>query len=223
MAISRTVTKYGRRRYYRGYRRYRNVSNSYFRTRVEGVYTITFPTTQQAGQPIFAENNSLNTVTFNRLFSSSQYYGSLTSMFGYYKVSGVLMEVAPGANNYKGLTTVGLNVLLGFRFGQDGAMTYQQLVADNNSIILGLNTNKRKYASTMGSNGWTSTASLNSLGSFSVASSIASTLSNAPSWTCRLSVYMIFKKSNSTFSPTKVIPLKLFGPGVTSIKTPETL
>ena len=195
MAISRTVTKYGRRRYSRGYRRYRNVSNSYFRTRVEGVYTITFP--DQAGGPIFGENQRLNTVTFNTLFQSSQYYGSLTSMFGYYKVSGVLMEVTPGPNNFKGITMVGLNVLLGFRFGQDGAMTYKELVADNNSIILGLNTNKRKYASTMGSNGWTSTAASNVMGTFSVSSSIASTNAIAPSWTCRLAVYMIFKKSNA--------------------------
>ena len=196
MAVTKKTTTYGRKRYYRyGYRRYRSVSNSYFRTRVEGVYTITFPTTQQSGQPLFAENNGLSTVTFNTLFSSSQYYGSLTSMFGYYKVSGVLMEVAPGANIYKGLTTVGLNVLVGFRFGQAGAMSYQELVADNNSILLGINTNKRKYASTMGSNGWTSTAENNILGAFSVASSLDSVMVSAPSWTCRLAVYMIFKKS----------------------------
>ena len=196
MAVTKKTTTYGRKRYYRyGYRRYRSVSNSYFRTRVEGVYTITFPTTQQSGQPLFAENNGLSTVTFNTLFSSSQYYGSLTSMFGYYKVSGVLMEVAPGANIYKGLTTVGLNVLVGFRFGQAGAMSYQELVADNNSILLGINTNKRKYASTMGSNGWTSTSENNVLGAFSVASSLDSVMVSAPSWTCRLAVYMIFKKS----------------------------
>ena len=163
MVVTKKTTTYGRKRYYRRYRRYRSVSNSYFRTRVEGVYTITFPTTQQSGQPLFAENNGLSTVTFNTLFSSSQYYGSLTSMFGYYKVSGVLMEVAPGANIYKGLTTVGLNVLVGFRFGQAGAMSYQELVADNNSILLGINTNKRKYSSTMGSNGWTSTSENNVL------------------------------------------------------------
>ena len=196
MAVTKKTTTYGRKRYYRyGYRRYRSVSNSYFRTRVEGVYTITFPTTQQSGQPLFAENNGLSTVTFNTLFSSSQYYGSLTSMFGYYKVSGVLMEVAPGANIYKGLTTVGLNVLVGFRFGQAGAMSYQELVADNNSILLGINTNKRKYASTMGSNGWTSTSENNVLGAFSVASSLNSVMVSAPSWTCRLAVYMVFKKS----------------------------
>lgn len=187
--------KYGRRYYYRrGFRRYKNVSNTYFRARVEGVYTIAFP--EQAGTPIFVENNQLNTVTFNTLFSSSQYYGSLTSMFGYYKVSGVLMEITPGQNNFKGITVVGLNVLLGFNFGKGGAMTYQQLVADNNSIMLGINTNKRKYTSTMGSNGWTSTAENNALGSFSVAASINSTYTIAPSWTCRLAVYMLFKKSN---------------------------
>ena len=195
MAIGkRTVTKYARRRYARGYRRYRSVSNSYFRTRVEGVYTIAFPSAQ-VGEPVFAENNGLRMVTFNTLFQSSQYYGSLVSMFGYYKVSGVLMEVAPGSNNFKGLNQIGINVLLGFRFGKDTAMTYKELVADNNSILLGINSNKRKYASTMGSNGWTSTAENNSMGAFSVAASMQSDMANAPSWTCRLAVYMIFKKS----------------------------
>ena len=197
MVTTKKTTTYGRKRYYYryGYQRYRNVSNIYFRTRVEGIFTITFPSLQD-GDPVFAENNGLNTVAFNKLFNSSQYYGSLTSMFGYYKVSGVLMEVVPGSNNFKGLNAIGLTVLLGFRFGQVGSMTYQELVADNNSIILGINSNKRKYASTMGSNGWVSTAVGNSVGAFSIASSIQTNMNNAPSWTCRLSVYMIFKKSN---------------------------
>ena len=105
MAIGKkTVTRYARRRYARGYRRYRSVSNSYFRTRVEGVYIIVFPSAQ-VGEPVFAENNGLRMVTFNTLFQSSQYYGSLVSMFGYYKVSGVLMEVAPGSNNFKATIT----------------------------------------------------------------------------------------------------------------------
>ena len=199
MATTNTTTA-ARKRYYRryyryGYRRYRSVSNSYFRTRVEGVFTVTFPSLQD-GNPVFAENNGLSTVTFKKLFTSSQYYGSLTSMFGYYKVSGVLMEVVPGSNNFKGLNAIGLNVLLGFRFGQIGAMSYNELVADNNSIILGINSNKRKYASTMGSNGWVATTDTNaSLGAFSIASSIQTNMNDSPSWTCRLSVYMIFKKS----------------------------
>ena len=190
----KTETRYARRRYRYGYRRYRSVSNIYFKARVEGVYTITFP--EQAGGAIFAENQQMNMVPFSTLFSSSQYYGSLTSMFGFYKVSGVLMEVTPGQNNFKGISVVGLNVLLGFRFGQQGAMTYKELTADNNSIVLGINTNKRKYTSTMGSNGWTPTAQHNPMGSFSVASSINSDYTIAPSWTCKLAVYMIFKKSN---------------------------
>ena len=198
MAITKTVTKYGRRRYARRYRRYRNVSNVYFPCRVEGVYTIAFPNTQSGGGPIFAENGQLSIVSFLSLFQASQYYGSFTNMFGYYKVTGVLMEVTPGPNNYKGFNTLGLNVLLGFRFGKTTAMNYQELVADNNSIVLGVNTIKRKYASAMGSTGWTPVSStMNSMGSFSVASSLDSNLVNAPSWTCRLAVYMLFKKSNA--------------------------
>ena len=197
MAMTKTVTRYGRRRYYRRYRRYRNVSNVYFPCRVEGVYTIAFPNTQSGGGPIFAENGQLTTVSFMSLFQASQYYGSFTNMFGFYKVTGVSMEVTPGPNNYKGFNVLGLNVLLGFRFGKTTVMSYKELVADNNSIVLGVNTIKRKYASTMGSNGWTSIAEGGSMGSFSVASSLESTLANAPSWTCKLAVYMLFKKSNA--------------------------
>ena len=197
MAMTKTVTKYGRRRYARRYRRYRNVSNVYFPCRVEGVFTIAFPNTQSGGGPIFAENGQLSIVSFVSLFQASQYYGSLTNMFGYYKVTGVLMEVTPGPNNYKGFDAVGLNVLLGFRFGKTTVMTYQELVADNNSIVLGVNTIKRKYASAMGSNGWTPTSTMNSMGSFSVASSVNMSLTYAPTWTCKLAVYMLFKKSNA--------------------------
>ena len=196
MVMTKTVTKYGRRRYARRYRRYRNVSNVYFPCRVEGVYTIAFPNTESGGGPIFAENGQLTTVSFMSLFQASQYYGSFTNMFGYYKVTGVLMEVTPGPNNYKGFNVLGLNVLLGFRFGKSRVMTYQELVADNNSIVLGVNTIKRKYASAMGSNGWTSTGENSTMGAFSVGSSLNSTLSNAPSWTCKLAVYMLFKKTN---------------------------
>ena len=196
MAMTKTVTRYGRRRYARRYRRYRNVSNVYFPCRVEGVYTIAFPNTQSGGGPIFAENGQLSLVSFLSLFQASQYYGSFTNMFGYYKVTGVLMEVTPGPNNYKGFNVLGLNVLLGFRFGKSRVMTYQELVADNNSIVLGVNTIKRKYASALGSNGWTSTGENNTMGAFSVGSSLNSTLANAPSWTCKLAVYILFKKTN---------------------------
>ena len=195
MAMTKTVTRYGRRRYARRYRRYRNVSNVYFPCRVEGVFTIAFPNTSSGGGPIFAENGQLTTVSFMSLFQASQYYGSLTNMFGFYKVSGVSMEVTPGPNNYKGFNVLGLNVLLGFRFGKTHVMSYKELVADNNSIVLGVNTIKRKYTSTMGSNGWISTSEGGSMGSFSVGSSLESTLSQAPTWTCKLAVYMLFKKS----------------------------
>ena len=186
-----------RRTYRRYYRRYRSVSNVYFPCRVEGVFTIAFPNTPSGGQPIFAENGQLAIVSFVSLFQASQYYGSLTNMFGYYKVTGVLMEVTPGPNNFKGFDAAGLNVLLGFRFGKTNVITYKELVADNNSIVVGVNTIKRKYASAMGSNGWTPVTSGGSMGSFSVAFSLNSTLSNASSWTCKLSVYMLFKKSNA--------------------------
>ena len=198
MAVTKKTTTYRRRPYRRYYRRYRSVSNVYFPCRVEGVFTIAFPNTPSGGQPIFAENGQLAIVSFVSLFQASQYYGALTNMFGYYKVTGVLMEVTPGPNNFKGFDAAGLNVLLGFRFGKTTAMTYQELVADNNTIVVGVNTIKRKYASAMGSTGWTPvTSTMNSMGSFCLASSVDTSLQYGPTWTCRLAVYMLFKKSNA--------------------------
>ena len=190
----RTVTKYGRRRYARGYRRYRSLSNQYFRAKIEGVYTIAFPT--QDGNPVFAEPNA-ESITFGAVFSSSQYYGSLTSMFGYYKVYGVAMEVVPGPRNFKGTANVGNKVFVGFKCGTSTTMGYHELVASNNSIMLGVDTRTRKYSSTMGSVGWVSLSdTIDNVGNFSVASSTTGTLDRQPTWTCKFSLYMMFKKVN---------------------------
>ena len=193
--VKKTVTRYGRRRYARyGYRRYRTLSNQYFRTRIEGVYTIAFP--QASGDPVFAENEN-KVLSFMDIYYGSQYYGSLASMFGYMKVTGASMEVTPGPTNYKGTATVGAKVLVGFRFGNNAYQNYHQLVANNNSILLGVDTTKRKYSPAMGGNGWFGANETGvALGSFSVASSITGTLSTMPTWTCRLCIYMLFKKSN---------------------------
>ena len=146
VTTKRTVTSYGRRRYYRGYRRYRSLANQYFRAKIEGVYTIAFPT--QVGNVVFAEPNAAS-ITFGSIFSSSQYYGSLTSMFGYYKVYGVSMEVVPGPRNFVSGQAVGYKIFVGFKCGTSTTMTYNELVASNNAIMLGGSVRTRKYSSKM--------------------------------------------------------------------------
>ena len=179
----RTVTKYARRRYYRnGYRRYRSLSNQYFKAKIEGVYTIAWPT--EIAAPVFAEPNAAS-ITFGSVFSNSQYYGSLTAMFGYCKVYGVSMEVVPGSSNYNGkLSYVGAKTFVGFKCGTSTTMSYNELVASNTSILLGIGTGVRRYSSVMGSTGWLSVSDdINNLGNFSVASSITGTLDRQPTWT----------------------------------------
>ena len=196
MAISKmSVTRYRRRRYYRGYRRYRSLTDQYFRTRIEGVYTIAFPS--NTGDPVFAEENN-NSVSFWNIFGGSQYYSSLTMMFGYFKITGVAMEVIPGPKNFEGTSTVGAKTLVGIQFGSSSGMGYHRLVADNNSILLGVLTKSRKYVSTMGATDWlpcTANTEVSPIGCFAVASSITGTLTNQPTWTCKFSLYMVFKKS----------------------------
>ena len=189
----RTVTKYWRRRYARGYRRYRGLSNQYFRAKIEGVYTIAFPA--EAGQPVFAETEQ-SVLRFTQVFSSSQYFGSLIAMFGYMKLTGVCMEVTPGPKNYAGTANVGTKILVGYSYGSSTFQNYNELVANNNSIVLGVDTTKRKYSPAMGANGWLNAGTSESLGAFSVASSLNGTLTTMPTWTCRFSLYLIFKKTN---------------------------
>lgn len=194
MAMKRT-TALRRRSYRRYYRRYRSVSNQYFPCRVEGVYTIGFPTTEDGAPRFFdAAGNYNYVVTFATLFSNSQYYGSLVNMFGYYKVTGVRMEVQPHVDNAGGVKQQ-RPVLLGFRTGSVAQMTYPELVADNNSLFLGTSAQK-KYVSIMNSSGWGPTNTEQVVGAFSVGSSTTSMNSRYPSWSCKLCVYILFKKSN---------------------------
>ena len=184
-----------RRTYRRYYRRYRSVSNQYFPCRVEGVYTIAFPG-DSSGTPRFYDTSSNYSyvVSFATLFRGSQYYGSLVKMFGYYKVTGVKMEVQPHLDNAANVRQPG-PILLGFRTGSVVQMTYNELVADNNSLFLGTSANK-KYVSTMNSSGWGPTNTEQVVGAFSVSSPGVSTTTNAPTWACKLCVYILFKKSN---------------------------
>ena len=192
VTTKKTVTRYARRRYARGYRRYRSLSNVYFPCRVEGVYTISFPDT--SGQPRFydASQNWSFIVPFAALFKSSQYYGSFVNMFGFYKVTGVKLEVQTHIDNLANVRQLA-PVILGFRTGSVAQMTYNELVADNNSLFLGTSPNKR-YVSTMNSQGWGPTNTEQVVGAFSVATSITSTVSTMPTWSCELCVYIRFSK-----------------------------
>ena len=195
MVATTKRTAYRRRPYRRYYRRYRSVSNQYFPCRVEGVYSIGFPTSEDGAPRFFDAAGNYNfVVTFATLFSGSQYYGSLVNMFGYYKVTGVKMEVEPHLDNSGGVKQL-RPVLLGFRTGSIAQMTYAELVADNNSLFLGTSPNK-KYVTTMNSQGWGPTNTEQVVGAFSVGSSVTSIASRYPSWSCKLCVYILFKKSN---------------------------
>ena len=189
------MTAYRRRSYRRYYRRYRSVSNQYFPCRVEGVYTIAFPGDAAGTARFFdASQNWSSVVPFSTLFSNSQYYGSLVKMFGYYKVTGVRMEVQPHWDNSGNIRQLN-PILIGFKTGSIAQMTYAELIADNNSLFLGTSPNK-KYISTMNSSGWGPANTDQVVGAFSVSSPGVSTTTSAPTWACKLCVYILFKKSN---------------------------
>jgi hypothetical protein len=166
---------------------------NYFRARVEMVFNIGFP--NEGGSVFFSEVNSPS-VTCSQIFRSSQYFGFLSNAFGYFKLTGLLIEVVPQSINFT-VPTNGFAVLLGFGFGQTNSQSYNALAADNNTLLLGSNTNSRRYISTWNSIGWKSTKENDeAYGLFSVASNVNGPNNRAPSWSVRLSLYLAFKKSN---------------------------
>ena len=179
-----------RRRYFR---RYKSVSMNYFRAKVEMVVNIGYP---DNGGSIYFSEVVAPSISCNQLFQSSQYYGFLSNAFGYFKVTAVSMEVVPQSINFT-IQTNGFAVLLGFAFGQTVAQNYNALAADNNTLLLGSNTNSRRYISTWNSIGWKSTKeNTEAYGLFSVAGNVNAANNRAPSWSARLSLYLAFKKSN---------------------------
>lgn len=179
----------------RKFRRYRQPSMNYFKIRIEQCMNLTFPSA--SGEIYIAEmGEGIRTMTFNSIFSSSTFYGTIVQAFGYYKITGFALEVVPNCQNLSLTNTNTANVVGGFIFGTDVVPTYQIITAHNDSILLNPVAGMRKYVNTLGSNGYHAVKDTTNIGVLSFCSSMNGTIANSPRWAIKASFYISLKKCN---------------------------
>lgn len=196
---SRTYKK--RRRYAKRYRRYKEpfVSN-YLRVKGEANGKLVFPDAGGFPRIIFTNQGgqvAANSYAFTYLLNRLTFTLSLSSMFGFYKMVGTVLEVWPDAQNFNGTRQVNNEpvTVFGIRPGSDEVPTFAQLRSMNSSMVLSSTQYQRKYNSFLGFFGdWTG-SDRSPLGTIACISEPAGTALNSPSWTFKITVYIIYKKS----------------------------
>lgn len=163
------MAKGKKRRYRRGYRRYKQISTNYLRVKVEYFdrlsYQVFNPFTQDAirnGGPMIFLNKSGEAQADNRRFvslgqiqSSYTYDNALTNLFSYYRPTGIRIEVVPEARNnslpqeyvYNEIHYVipSVYAVVSYRAGNNTAQTLGEAKANNQSIVLNANEKVSRY------------------------------------------------------------------------------
>ena len=125
------------------------------RTKCEYTTTLTFPNTQNPGQPYFSntEGGNRNWINFADMMKKYAKNDQLREMFAWVSVTGVKLEALPHSVNVGAnvatQTPVTLAILPGVN-GQEQNMTYDQLVCVNTSILLDPTQRQSRYWSWRG-------------------------------------------------------------------------
>ena len=143
------MAKYRKKRYYkRFYKRYRRISENYFRARVEATGKVVFPPNQN-GQPTLALTNEINksSIAFSEFLGQTTYINMLKGMFSFYRMTGITIECVPDAANTNGQRAIIAEpvVMIAPRAGDNGAMNYGEVKSINTAILLNPTQSTRKY------------------------------------------------------------------------------
>lgn len=163
------MAKGKKRKYYRRYKRYRQISSNYLRVKVEYfdrlAYQAYSPFSNEAirdgGPMIFLRKASIEGINNRRFISlgeiqtSYTYDNALTNLFSYYRPTGIRIEVVPEArNNSLPQDFVANNIhhviptvyaVISYRAGNNNAQTLGEAVANNQSIVLNANEKSSRY------------------------------------------------------------------------------
>ena len=181
------MAKYRRRRYYKknGYKRYRRISENYFRVRAEATGKIVFPP-NQAGQPHIYLTNEIkkSSVTFEEFLDQTTYIVMLKGMFSFYRMTGLTIECVPDAANTNGQRDITVEpvVMIAPRAGDNSAMNFGQVKSINSAILLNPTQTTRRYTKFYGYTGdWIDT-NVYPKGAITCVSSAGGVDVSSPSW-----------------------------------------
>lgn len=192
------MAKYRRRKYYKKYyRRYRKISENYFKARVEAVGKVTWPV--GVGAPILYLSNDVygSVLTFQEILRQTTYIVMLKGMFSFYRLTGMSMEFVPDASNTNGVKQVDneTSVMVAPRAGDDALMTFGEIKSVNSAILLNAMQTTRRYTKFYGYTGdWIDTGVFPK-GAVSIAAQSNAAVATSPTWNFRFVLYLLYKKS----------------------------
>lgn len=222
------------RRYRKYFRRYKSISSNYFRVKVEYIDRLIYVpynpldsgAVANGGHIIFLNRNAQaelvnkQFVGLNNIQAAYSLDASLSSIFSYYRPTGIRVEVVPEARNSNLPLTftynnISYNVpvyyqVLSYRAGNSTAQTLAEAKANNQSIVLNANQKTTRYWRVYG----TTTAYAPTTSSFSGGFTVINEYPTGgsendqrtrammvyqlqPSWTVKISVYYIYKYSKA--------------------------
>ena len=113
------------------------------------------------------DNRSI--LTLANVFTGYSFSQSLATIFSYYRILGVAIEVIPKYNNQDPVQD-GSSVFLGFRMGDTGSMAISEIKALNQNLLLDPRNRQRRYWRVFNQQGYWSISNTMILGEFVVAS-----------------------------------------------------
>ena len=200
MARGRTKRNY--KRNYNGFKRYRQVaSRNYFKVKAEFYDVVRFPT-GTAGQLVFASRSgqelpaNRSVIPIASIYTNYTYSNILSGLFSYYKLLSVAVELVPKYNNGD-VVADQEQCFLGFRMGNNGALTMSELKALNQSILLDARNRQRRYWRVYNTSGdWINTNDA-LLGGFTVQASANALKDAQHAWDIKFSIYLLYKYSKA--------------------------
>lgn len=157
-----------KKRYYRKFRRYKNISNNYLRIKVEYTDRIIFPDyepgSNQAANMGYcywklrenaAGQDQQVVITLGDVGTQYSYNASLQALFSYYRPTGVRIEVVPDSRNAALPSSVTINnvaysipyptAMISYRMGSNASQTLGEAKANNQSILLNSSQKVARY------------------------------------------------------------------------------
>lgn len=173
-------------------------SYEYLKVKLEYNDVIKFPT--QQGEVQFksqAAQGVPNFVSTDRLLNSTHYWATLSSLFAYYRVFGVSIEIMPSPSNTNGSVAISNidPVYIAYNPGSSQVMSTPTIRSFNGSLMLDPTGRQRKYTTLYGGTADYKATTDTTAGGLTVRSTASGTDNNSPLWTVKVVLYVILKRS----------------------------
>lgn len=183
-----------KRKYFRRkFKRYRSVTNQYFRAKLDRCLTICFPSDQSGAASFLIDQAHVSNISLRNLITADSVYVKCKDIFNFIKIKGVALEWTPSPRTFSNLTVN--EGVVAAAYTNDYSLGFFEIQQCNKSVLCGP-FYSRKYINLGSANGWISIETTEDLKGFICCdSNFSSTRADGLSGTLKVSIYVIFKNN----------------------------